>query len=208
MENRTFEFRCFTQRSFNNLMILICCFGVLVLGCLMYLFVFFFDAIMPMIPNRYFEVIFIVGMLVPELFSVFLFAIYIARLFRKKMTINVNSYSISIDDHKTLNQTFQWSALKTVIMYKSTVVLYQTIILEFNDKLINMMMAKTIYLSKKDIDQFLQFKQYVDEQIIKPDFTLSSSDTTLSTKLTQELTKALTNINDDHGVYRYLYVRR
>lgn len=206
MENRTFEFRCFTRRSFISLMILICCFGVLVLGCLMYLF--FSDAIMPMIPNQYFEVIFIVGLLVPELFSVFLFAICIARLFRKKMTINVNSYSINIDDHKKLNQTFQWSALQTVIMFKSTVVLYHTIILEFDNKLINMMVAKSIYLSKKDIDQFLQFIQYVDEQIIKPDFTLSSSDTTLSTKLTQELTKALTNTNYDHGEYRYLYVRK
>ncbi|MCX8674794.1 hypothetical protein J3U16_05775 [Gilliamella sp. B3023] len=206
MENRTFEFRCFTRRSFISLMILICCFGVLVLGCLMYLF--FSDAIMLMIPNQYFEVIFIVGLLVPELFSVFLFAICIARLFRKKMTINVNSYSISIDDHKKLNQTFQWSALQTVIMLKSTVVLYHTIILEFDNKLINMMVAKSIYLSKKDIDQFLQFIQYVDEQIIKPDFTLSSSDTTLSTKLTQELTKALTNTNYDHGEYRYLYVRK
>ena len=206
MENRTFEFRCFTRRSFISLMILICCFGVLVLGCLMYLF--FSDAIMLMIPNQYFEIIFIVGLLVPELFSVFLFAICIARLFRKKMTINVNSYSINIDDHKKLNQTFQWSALQTVIMFKSTVVLYHTIILEFDNKLINMMVAKTIYLSKKDIDQFLQFIQYVDEQIIKPDFTLSSSDTTLSTKLTQELTKALTNTNYDHGEYRYLYVRK
>ncbi|MCX8683087.1 hypothetical protein J3U09_05030 [Gilliamella sp. B2889] len=206
MENRTFEFRCFTRRSFISLMILICCFGVLVLGCFMYLF--FSDAIMLMIPNQYFEVIFIVGLLVPELFSVFLFAICIARLFRKKMTINVNSYSISIDDHKKLNQTFQWSALQTVIMLKSTVVLYHTIILEFDNKLINMMVAKSIYLSKKDIDQFLQFIQYVDEQIIKPDFTLSSSDTTLSTKLTQELTKALTNTNYDHGEYRYLYVRK
>ncbi|MCX8660830.1 hypothetical protein J3T98_07705 [Gilliamella sp. B2772] len=206
MENRTFEFRCFTRRSFISLMILICCFGVLVLGCLMYLF--FSDAIMLMIPNQYFEVIFIVGLLFPELFSVFLFAICIARLFRKKMTINVNSYSISIDDHKKLNQTFQWSALQTVIMLKSTVVLYHTIILEFDNKLINMMVAKSIYLSKKDIDQFLQFIQYVDEQIIKPDFTLSSSDTTLSTKLTQELTKALTNTNYDHGEYRYLYVRK
>lgn len=206
MENRTFEFRCFTRRSFISLMILICCFGVLVLGCLMYLF--FSDAIMLMIPNQYFEVIFIVGLLVPELFSVFLFAICIARLFRKKMTINVNSYSISIDDHKKLNQTFQWSSLQTVIMLKSTVVLYHTIILEFDNKLINMMVAKSIYLSKKDIDQFLQFIQYVDEQIIKPDFTLSSSDTTLSTKLTQELTKALTNTNYDHGEYRYLYVRK
>ena len=205
MENRTFEFRCFTRRSFISLMILIFCFGVLVFGCLLYLFALFFSE---MIPNQYFEIIFIVGLLVPELFSVFLFAICIARLFRKKMTINVNSYSINIDDHKKLNQTFQWSALQTVIMFKSTVVLYHTIILEFDNKLINMMVAKTIYLSKKDIDQFLQFIQYVDEQIIKPDFTLSSSDTTLSTKLTQELTKALTNTNYNHGEYRYLYVRK
>lgn len=205
MENRTFEFRCFTRRSFISLMILIFCFGVLVFGCLLYLFALFFSE---MIPNQYFEIIFIVGLLVPELFSVFLFAICIARLFRKKMTINVNSYSINIDDHKKLNQTFQWSALQTVIMFKSTVVLYHTIILEFDNKLINMMVAKTIYLSKIDIDQFLQFIQYVDEQIIKPDFTLSSSDTTLSTKLTQELTKALTNKNYDHGEYRYLYVRK
>ncbi|MCX8585828.1 MULTISPECIES: hypothetical protein [unclassified Gilliamella] len=205
MENRTFEFRCFTRRSFISLMILIFCFGVLVFGCLLYLFALFFSE---MIPNQYFEIIFIVGLLVPELFSVFLFAICIARLFRKKMTIDVNSYSINIDDHKKLNQTFQWSALQTVMMFKSTVVLYHTIILEFDSKLINMMVAKTIYLSKKDIDQFLQFIQYVDEQIIKPDFTLSSSDTTLSTKLTQELTKALTNKNYDHGEYRYLYVRK
>ncbi|MCX8662999.1 hypothetical protein [Gilliamella sp. B2911] len=205
MENRTFEFRCFTRRSFISLMILIFCFGVLVFGCLLYLFALFFSE---MIPNQYFEIIFIVGLLVPELFSVFLFAICIARLFRKKMTIDVNSYSINIDDHKKLNQTFQWSALQTVMMFKSTVVLYHTIILEFDNKLINMMVAKTIYLSKKDIDQFLQFIQYVDEQIIKPDFTLSSSDTTLSTKLTQELTKALTNKNYDHGEYRYLYVRK
>ncbi len=72
------------------------------------------------------------------------------------MTINVNSYSINIDDHKKLNQTFQWSALQTVILFESTVVLYHTIILEFDNKLINMMVAKSIYLSKKDIDQFLQ----------------------------------------------------
>ena len=208
MQNRTFEFRCFTRRSFKNLMMLIFCFAFLVFCCLMYLFVFFFDAIMPMIPNQYFEVIFIVGLLVPELFSVFLFAICIARLFRKKMTINVNSYSINIDDHKKLNQTFQWSALQTVILFESTVVLYQTIILEFDNKLINMMVAKSLYLSKKDTDQFLQFIQYVDEQIIKPDFTLSSSNITLSTKLTQEITTALTNIKFNEGEYRYLYVRK
>ena len=163
---------------------------------------------MPMIPNQYFEVFYIIGMLVPQLFSVFLFAIFIVRFFRKKMTINVNSYLINIDDHKKLNQTFQWSALQTVTMFKSTAVLYQTIILEFDNKLINMMVAKSLYLSKKDTDQFLQFIQYVDEQIIKPDFTLSSSNITLSTKLTQEITTALTNIKFNEGEYRYLYVRK
>ena len=71
-----------------------------------------------------------------------------------------------------------------------------------------MMVAKSIYLSKKDTDQFLQFIQYVDEQIIKPDFTLSSSNITLSTKLTQEITTALTNIKFSEGEYRYLYVRK
>ena len=208
MENRTFEFRCFTRRSFKNLMILTLCFGFLVVCCLTYLFVIFFDAIMPMIPNQYFEVIYIIGMLVPALFSIFLFAIFIVRFFRKKMTINVNSYLINIDDHKKLNQTFQWSALQTVTMFKSTAVLYQTIILEFDNRLINMMVAKSLYLSKKDTDQFLQFIEYVDEQIIKPDFTLSSSNITLSTKLTQEITTALTNIKFSEGEYRYLYVRK
>ncbi len=204
MENRTFEFRCFTRRSYINLFIVVVCFGLLVFGCLMYLFVFFFDAIMPMIPNRYFEVIFIVGMLVPELLSIFLFAICITRLIRKKMTINVNSYSISIDDHKTLNQTFQWSALRKVIIFKSVVGIYHTLILEFDNMPISIMVVKCIFLSKEDTEQFLQFTQYVDEHIIKPDFSLFSLEKTLTTKVLQGISKAMT----DEGEYRYLYVRR
>ncbi|WP_294845395.1 hypothetical protein [uncultured Gilliamella sp.] len=206
MENRTFEFRCFTRRSFKNLMILTLCFGFLVVCCLTYLFVIFFDAIMPMIPNQYFEVIYIIGMLVPALFSIFLFAISIVSFFRKKMTINANSYSINIDDHKKLNQMFQWSALQKVIRLKveNTVWVNQTLILEFDNKRIKMLTVKgkIALLSKKDIDQFFEFTQYLHEQVLKPDFTLISVDQTLSSKTAEFLVNAPHDLEN-----RYLYVR-
>lgn len=115
MENRTFEFRCFTRRSFIVLLISVISFALFVTGCLIFLFIS--DTVMPLIPKQYFMEILFGGIIVLSLLSGVLFAISIVSLFRKKMTINFNSYLINIDDHKKLNQMFQFSALQKVIMH-------------------------------------------------------------------------------------------
>ena len=157
MENRTFGFRCFTRRSFIVLLISVISFASFVTGCLIFLFTS--DAVMPLIPKQYFMEILFGGILVLSLLSGVLFAISIVSLFRKKMTFNVNSYSINIDDHKKLNQMFQFSALQKVIIFKvkNTAWVNQTLVLEFDNKRINIQTIKGIILllSKKDIDQFL-----------------------------------------------------
>ena len=205
MENRTFEFRCFTRRSFIVLLISVISFALFVTGCLIFLFTS--DAVMPLIPKQYFMVIFFGGIIVLSLLSGVLFAISIVSLFRKKMTFNVNSYSINIDDHKKLNQMFQWSALQKVIMFKveNAVWINQTLILEFDNERINMQIVKgrIPLLSKKDIDQFFEFTQYLHEQVLKPDFTLFSVDKTLSSKTAEFL------VDVSHDLeYRYLYIRK
>ena len=197
MENRTFEFRCFTQRSFIVLIISMFSFALFVTGCLIFLFIF--NAAMPLIPKQYFKVIFFCGIIVLTLLSCVLFSISIVNLFRQKMTINVNSYTTNIDDHKKLNQVFQWSALQKVIMFKveNPVGFNQTLILEFDNNRINMQIVKGLIplLSKKDIDQFLEFIQYLHEQVIKPDFELFWEDRfPVSISYNSE--------------YRYLYVRK
>ena len=205
MENRTFEFRCFTRRSFIFFTISIVSFTLLVTCCLIFLFIS--DAVMPLIPKQYFKVIFFGGIIVLSLLSGVLFAISIVSLFRKKMTINANSYSINIDDHKKLNQMFQWSALQKVIRLKveNTVWVNQTLILEFDNKRIKMLTVKgrIPLLFKKDIDQFFEFAQYLHEQVLKPDFTLISEDETLSSKTAEFLVNASHDLEN-----RYLYVRK
>ena len=205
MENRTFGFRCFTRRSFIVLVISVISFASFVAGYLIFLFTS--DAVMPLIPKQYFMVIFFGGIIVLSLLSGVLFAISIVSLFRKKMTINANSYSINIDDHKKLNQMFQWSALQKVIMFKveNAVWINQTLILEFDNERINMQIVKgrIPLLSKKDIDQFFEFTQYLHEQVLKPDFTLFSVDKTLSSKTAEFL------VDVSHDLeYRYLYIRK
>lgn len=205
MENRTFGFRCFTRRSFIVLVISVISFALFVAGYLIFLFTS--DAVMPLIPKQYFMEILFGGILVLSLLSGVLFAISIVSLFRKKMTFNVNSYSINIDDHKKLNQMFQWSALQKVIMFKveNAVWINQTLILEFDNERINMQIVKgrIPLLSKKDIDQFFEFTQYLHEQVLKPDFTLFSVDKTLSSKTAEFL------VDVSHDLeYRYLYIRK
>ena len=205
MENRTFEFRCFTRRSFIFFTISIVSFTLLVTCCLIFLFIS--DAVMPLIPKQYFKVIFFGGIIVLSLLSGVLFAISIVSFFRKKMTINANSYSINIDDHKKLNQVFQWSALQKVIRLKveNTVWVNQTLILEFDNKRIKMLtvMGRIPLLFKKDIDQFFEFAQYLHEKVLKPDFTLISEDETLSSKTAEFLVNASHDLEN-----RYLYVRK
>ena len=205
MENRTFEFRCFTRRSFIFFTISIVSFTLLVTCCLIFLFIS--DAVMPLIPKQYFKVIFFGGIIVLSLLSGVLFAISIVSLFRKKMTFNVNSYSINIDDHKKLNQMFQWSALQKVIILKveNTGWVNQTLILEFDNKRIKMLtvMGRIPLLFKKDIDQFFEFAQYLHEKVLKPDFTLISEDETLSSKTAEFLVNASHDLEN-----RYLYVRK
>ncbi|WP_294827836.1 hypothetical protein [uncultured Gilliamella sp.] len=162
---------------------------------------------MPLIPKQYFMEILFGGILVLSLLSGVLFAISIVSLFRKKMTFNVNSYSINIDDHKKLNQMFQWSALQKVIMFNvdNPIWINQTLILEFDNERINMQIVKgrIPLLSKKDIDQFFEFTQYLHEQVLKPDFTLFSVDKTLSSKTAEFL------VDVSHDLeYRYLYIRK
>ena len=205
MENRTFGFRCFTRRSFIVLVISVISFASFVAGYLIFLFTS--DAVMSLIPKQYFMEILFGGILVLSLLSGVLFAISIVSLFRKKMTINANSYSINIDDHKKLNQMFQWSALQKVIMFKveNAVWINQTLILEFDNERINMQIVKgrIPLLSKKDIDQFFEFTQYLHEQVLKPDFTLFSVDKTLSSKTAEFL------VDVSHDLeYRYLYIRK
>lgn len=67
--------------------------------------------------------------------------------------------------------------------------IYHTLILEFDNMPINIMVVKCIFLSKEDTEQFLQFTQYVDEHIIKPDFSLFSLEKTLTTKFCKEYQK-------------------
>ena len=205
MENRTFEFRCFTRRSFIFFTISIVSFTLLVTCCLIFLFIS--DAVMPLIPKQYFKVIFFGGIIVLSLLTGVLFTISIVSLFRKKMTINANSYSINIDDHKKLNQVFQWSALQKVIILKveNTGWVNQTLILEFDNKRIKMLtvMGRIPLLFKKDIDQFFEFAQYLHEQVLKPDFTLISEDETLSSKTAEFLVNASHDLEN-----RYLYVRK
>ncbi len=205
MENRTFGFRCFTRRSFIVLLISVISFASFVAGYLIFLFTS--DAVMPLIPKQYFMEILFGGILVLSLLSGVLFAKSIVSLFRKKMTFNVNSYSINIDDHKKLNQMFQWSALQKVIMFKveNAVWINQTLILEFDNERIKMLTVKgrIPLLSKKDIDQFFEFTQYLHEQVLKPDFTLFSVDKTLSSKTAEFL------VDVSHDLeYRYLYIRK
>ncbi|MCX8640318.1 hypothetical protein J3U37_09410 [Gilliamella sp. B3172] len=209
MENRTFEFRCFTRRSYIFFTISMASFTMSVARFHFYLFIFLFisDAVMPLIPKQYFKVIFFGGIIVLSLLTGVLFAISIVSLFRKKMTINANSYSINIDDHKKLNQVFQWSALQKVIILKveNTGWVNQTLILEFDNKRIKMLtvMGRIPLLFKKDIDQFFEFAQYLHEQVLKPDFTLISEDETLSSKTAEFLVNASHDLEN-----RYLYVRK
>ncbi|MCX8597303.1 MULTISPECIES: hypothetical protein [unclassified Gilliamella] len=209
MENRTFEFRCLTRRSFIVLLISVISFALFVTGCLIFLFTS--DAVMPLIPKQYFMVIFFGGIIVLSLLSGVLFAISIVSLFRKKMTFNANSYSINIDDHKKLNQMFQFSALQKVIMIKleKPIWVNQTLILEFDNERIKMLTVKGIIplLSKKDIGQFYEFIQYLHEQVLKPDFTLFSVDKTLSSKIDELIAPLVLHV-EVVPEYRYLYIRK
>lgn len=206
MENLRFEFRHLTRRSLIALACLTILFACTVAFCIIsYLLTQFAPETLR---EDWFNVVIFVVPIIVGLASGCIISMCIARVFRKKLTIDIVFNGANFDNHKNLNQMFQWEMLKKVTIFKIKKPLYgfnQTTILEFEQKRIEILIVNgpIPLLSKKDKEQYLQFIQYLHKQILDTQFTLESKNKTVPSILVE----TVLNIYDGTE-YRYVFVRK